>query len=251
MEKNYEYRFELRPGKYVFIPTEESLAFGQELGKTISKRWQPADYFYHIGKRGGHVAALRPHLNQKYRASVDLRNFFGTVTRTKVQRSLRRIGFSNRRALDAATNSCVEHQGKKFLPYGFVQSMLLATLAFETSFVGSQIPLIKSSGVTLTMYVDDIIMSADSDGLLTGAFESLLSAIPASGFEVSRTKLSLPSGQVEAFNCLVEENDMHVSEHRMKLFEEQLKVASKFGRESILRYVGVIDPDQRKYLESI
>jgi hypothetical protein len=244
MEKNYEYRFEIKPSKFVYLPTEECRELGQRIVSKLLKNWTPEDYFYHFGKRGGHVAALRPHLSSSFFASVDLKNFFPSVSRTRVHRSLRSVGYANRYALDIATRSCVEVDGRKFLPYGFVQSMALATLAIEKSLVGQKIEQLRSMGVVVTMYVDDIILSGNCIESLTGHFEELKNSIRETHLLISEKKCCAPSESVEAFNCKIDPSGISILDERMHRFHQQLSHTNDYGRAAILRYVGVINVEQ-------
>ncbi|MES2432721.1 MAG: reverse transcriptase domain-containing protein [Pseudomonadota bacterium] len=250
MEKNYDFRFEFKPGKFIYVPTDDSITQGQKIVKDLLKKWSAADYFYHFGKRGGHVAAMRPHIVQSYKASIDLKGFFSTVTRTKVQRALRSVGYSNRYAFDLATESCVESGGRKFLPYGFVQSMALATLVVEKSKLGSVIVDLRQSGVQISMYVDDIILSCGDKSILQSAYEALLGAIVVSNLTASPSKSALPASTVVAFNSTIFDTGIKINSARMAEFKEKLKSVSTNGRLAILSYVGVIDDDQKKELIS-
>jgi hypothetical protein len=247
-ERNYEFRFELKPGKFIYVPTEESIKQGKKIVKDLLKNWQPAEYFYHFGKRGGHVASMRPHVPQTFKASIDLKGFFSSVTRTKVQRVLKGIGYSNRYALDLAEKSCVERGGRKFLPYGFVQSMALATLVVEKSNLGRKISELRSNGVRITMYVDDILLSCRDEAGLIEAYSSLIDAISRANLTPSADKSSHPARVVEAFNCTISAASIKLTNDRMEQFKEQLKWATPNGRKAILDYVGVIDKAQRTEL---
>lgn len=250
MAHNYEYRFELKPGKFVYIPTNFGARRGRKIVSSLLKRWTPADYFYHFGKRGGHVAAMRPHEHHRFRASIDLRGFFTSISRTKVHRALTFLGYSNRHALDIAEESCVEAEGRKFLPYGFTQSMALATLAIEKGALGAELVKQRASGIVTTMYVDDILISSDSAADLGGAFDGLIAAIETANLSLSEEKSSKPNNSVEAFNCVISEKGIKITDQRMSRFEEQLELASDYGKEAILRYVGVINAEQRQILKN-
>jgi hypothetical protein len=248
MSHNYKYRFELRPGKHVYVPTPEAIAYGEAIVADVRKHWQPANYFYHFGKMGGHVAAMRPHVSRRYKASIDLKNFFGNVTRSKVSRSLVSIGKPSKEAFSIATESCVVDGQSKFLPYGFVQSMALATLAVENSSLGRCIANCRASGLIVTMYVDDILMSSDDLKIISSAYEDIIASIESSNFSVSASKCSPPSSSVEAFNCIIQKGKIEVSDPRMNAFRDQLIFASEDAREAILRYVSVLNVTQASQL---
>ncbi|MCV2881269.1 reverse transcriptase domain-containing protein [Actibacterium sp. XHP0104] len=251
MEKSYEYRFELKPGKHVFIPTREGMKRGQSIVSTLTKNWMPREFFYHFQKRGGHVAALRPHVDQQFKSSVDLTNFFPSVTRTKVHRSLKSIGYANRYALDVASESCVEFEGRKFLPYGFIQSMALATLVVEKSLLGQKISEIRASGGIVTMYVDDILVSGEDFNTVKKQYDEIVLAATESGFAVSEGKLSPPDTSVRAFNCELSNGEIRVLDARMGKFADDGLNSGDATKDAILRYVGVLNEEQRKFLNSI
>jgi hypothetical protein len=249
MIRNYEFRFEIKSGKFVYVPTDGCRAYGVKLIADLLKRWTPEPYFYHLTKAGGHVAAMRPHLQRSFVASIDLTNFFTTVSRTRVHRSLVKIGVRNRLALDIASESCVETDGRKFLPYGFPQSMLLATLVFEKSALGTAISELRAEGVVVTVYVDDILISSDDLLVLQDAYHRVLQAIDLAGFQASLPKSEAPGIAINSFNCEISDK-IEVVESRMDRFREQLLTASPRAREAILRYVGVLNADQALELVS-
>lgn len=243
MIRNYEFRFEIKPGKFVYVPTAECKAYGYALNKRLLSKWTPDPFFYHLSKAGGHVAAMRPHLHFSYHASVDLTKFFTSVSRTRVHRALRKIGMANREALNIATESCVEVDGRKFLPYGFPQSMLLATLVFATSALGSEVRRLRAEGIIISVYVDDILISANDLGILQNAFDRVNESVRVSGFEASPEKSEGPSEEITSFNCSISDTIV-ILEHRMERFRQQLEVANEYSRDAILRYVGVVNPGQ-------
>ena len=248
MGQNYEYRFELKPGKFVYIPTCDALKDGKSIVDALRRSWSPAEYFCHFGKRGGHVTAMRAHLPNKFIASIDIEGFFTSITRTKIHRALGSVGYSNRYALDVASRSCVEVEGRKFLPYGFVQSMALATLAVEKSELGKRISLLRDSKLTITMFVDDIIISSNSQFQLKSGFDCLNDAISVSNFSMSVAKSSPPNSQLNVFNCMIESGSMRIDDSRMERFIEQLKTCSDLGRISILKYIKLINHEQHNSL---
>ena len=245
MPHNYEYHFEIKPGKFVFVPTEDGLKSGAEIVDQVTKLWSPHKIFYHFGKRGGHVAAMRLHLDHSYFAKVDLSQFFTSVTRTKVVRSLQQIGFGNKAAFDMAYASVVEHDGKKFLPYGFMQSMALATVCIECSSLGTTLIRINDSGNALvSMYVDDIILSSDDEVALAAAYEAVLAAVQQANFNVNTAKSVPPSDEIQVFNCCLSKGSMNFTDDRMTKFSEDFGMGGEFTKAAIARYMKVVNEDQ-------
>jgi hypothetical protein len=247
--ENYKYRFEIKPGKWVFVPTSQSEIDGKDITTKVLKKWSPPQHFYHFGKRGGHLGALRAHSISKYRASLDLKDFFGSVSRNKVSKSLRKVGFDQKTAFDISRVSCVSYEGRRFLPFGFTQSMVLATLAIDQSRLGDCLNRIRSTGGFVSMFVDDLIISGDSFEELEDTYDVLSSEIPSAGFVLSESKCIRPTGDLEVFNCKVGEGTLSITDDRMQTFRDQLLHANQVSREAILRYVSVINPQQAKELE--
>ena len=41
MIRNYEFRFEIKPGKFVYVPTSDCKSYGYKLNKQILSKWTP------------------------------------------------------------------------------------------------------------------------------------------------------------------------------------------------------------------
>lgn len=241
---NYEFSFELSPGKFVYIPTNQSKKRGRRICRQVRRRWKPEAIFCHLRGRKGHLGALRHHLGREYFACLDLQNFFSGVSRTKVARALKSIGFSNKVAFGIAYDSTVVENTKKILPYGFVQSMLLATLALEKSALGTALTRYRPTNIAATVYVDDIILSADYEQQLIDYSRQLCEAAQASGFIFNRAKTQNPATQITAFNCKLQRHQTSIEPSRYQRFQEQLVGANKESTEGIFRYVDAVNPEQ-------
>jgi hypothetical protein len=248
MQNKYLYKFQIKPGRYVYIPTENTIIRARDIITDVHRLWTPHKYFYHIFKRGGHLGAMRVHLNSKYKAALDLENFFTHSSRTKVRRALGKIGVTDKVAKEIVYDSCVSDFGSKFLPYGFPQSMCLATLSLEHSAFGSELWRLKKKGVTISVYVDDIVISADDKFLLSDAIEILKSASITSGYPIAATKIQYPSKRIEVFNCILDDK-LSITDDRMERFADQMLIASPIGKKAIIDYVEVVNKGQAKKLE--
>src|SRR6185437_6704852 len=93
--ETYTHKFMDGSGRLIFVPTTDAQEFGEWLHRRILKQhWSPPGYFYHFND-GGHVAAARVHLLSRFFVRRDLAKFFDSVSRGRVHRSLRRIGFKH------------------------------------------------------------------------------------------------------------------------------------------------------------
>lgn len=248
---NYEYKFEIRPQKFVYIPTEQGKDQGLAIISRIYDLWEPNPIFFHLGNRGGHVAAMRIHLQHRYFAKIDLSNYFNSITRTKIIRSLKKIGIPYEESYNIAYNSVVEENNRKILPYGFVQSMVLATLSFEKSGFCSEVIRINNTDVSVTIYVDDIIISSNDQQRVGEIYDYLCSIINQSNFSISLDKSQNCSVKITSFNCSISQGNMRILEDRMESFRQSYSNGNSFTREAILRYIDVINTDQRNNFLSL
>lgn len=240
MHQTYKHRYERAPGKWIYVPTDVSIERGDRIVSRVLKRYSPKPFFYHIGKRGGHVAALHEHLESAYFARFDLANFFGNVTRAKVSRALKDIGFSQQQSFNWAVESCVVQGTRKFLPQGFVQSPVLATLVLERSVLGGLLSDLVDKGITVTVYMDDIVLSSLDRHLVEGASVALLDAAAECNFPISRDKLQLTSATIEVFNCDMAHQRIQITADRIAGFAHQWAWGNGYARAAIERYVEAI-----------
>ncbi|MGR7996727.1 reverse transcriptase domain-containing protein [Xanthobacter sp. ZOL 2024] len=217
MPANYTHKFLLKPGTWVFVPTSETRDLGRDITKWVLKHWRPPTYFYNY-KKGGHVRAAKTHANSKHFIKIDIERFFDSITRTKISRALRGIGFSARDSFDIARDCVVKKpdQTTLSLPFGFVQSPIIAALVMDKSAIGNALRAIHRLGVVTTVYVDDIVLShTDSPEILDRAASQLLAAIEISGFAVNARKTTTISDGVCVFNIDISFNSTQISPERM------------------------------------
>jgi hypothetical protein len=248
---NYMFSFERKPGRWVYVPTKESIGKGKEIVKDVLKLWKPPSHFYHIKRRGGHLGAAKKHSKNQFIANRDVEDFFGSITRAKLNRALIKVGMPQKKAFDIACSSCVVNQEKRpVLPYGFVQSMILASLVLDQSAVGVVLRNAKNYGVLVTVYVDDIILSSKNEESLVSLLTELDAAAATCHFAFAEQKCSPPSKEVINFNCRIGSRVFQLTEERMAQFKIQLQSASDVGRDSILGYVRTVNKLQHKELLS-
>lgn len=247
--KNYEHRFEVKPGRFVYVPTDDAARHGKALLRPILKRYKPSKVFYHIGRRGGHVAALRLHRTAAYFSRFDIQNFFGQIVRSRVCRALRSVGFGQKAAFDIAHCSVVVEDGRKVLPYGFVQSPLLATLALQKSALGAELLRIAAdSRFRLSVYMDDILISSNDRDALATVSAAVVSAAKVAGFPLSPNKLVAAQPQTEAFNCLLGHNQVILTEARLERFVDQHRGGHELSQQAIEKYVAALSKKELRRL---
>ena len=237
----------------VYVPTGEGRDRGHRIIKQVLQRWKPPPHFFHF-QDGGHVAACRYHRTGPVFARMDIQSFFPSVTRTKVHRALKRLGFSQSEALDITYASTVESftdPGKYALPFGFVQSMVLASAALDCSHLGKRLRSSNQFGVKVSVYVDDILLSAALDQHLGAYIVALVEAGDAAGYRFNSTKMSSPSPVAEAFNICVSNNDLRVNAMRMAKFENVVRSGAPDTAAAVIRYVASVNRGQADWLSNL
>lgn len=232
-------KFELRPGKWVFVPTPESIDTGKEIKRALEKCWIPPPYYFHL-RAGGHVEALRSHLKHSHFLRIDIQDFFGSINRTRVTRSLKKK-FPYKIAREYANASTVPDPSAKriILPFGFVQSQIVAAVCLAESALGIYLDKLKNnSNVELTVYVDDIIVSSSDNALLDQVLQDIKAAADKARFILNPIKQEGPASIITAFNVTLMPGNMEVDPVRLKLFQEALAEAtSKHQIAGIRAYV--------------
>ncbi|HEY3848559.1 MAG TPA: reverse transcriptase domain-containing protein [Acetobacteraceae bacterium] len=250
---NFEYSFPIEGKRRVFVPTLESRAFGETLCRRVLRRWTPPDYFFHF-QRGGHVAATRVHLGSHLFVRLDLRRFYDSVTRTKVHRALCLCRFRHHFAWDAACQSTVRKSGRGApfsLPFGFVQSPVLASLALGVSSLGTALAQTHHGGLALSVYMDDILISGHDAKALSAARSRLETAAAQSGFEFHPLKSFGPASALEVFNLALGHESLEVTASRLADFKTAILEGDPATVAGILGYVGTVNRAQRGLLAGL
>lgn len=219
---------------------------GLNITEKLSAIWDPPDHFYHL-KRGGHVRALKKHVRSRYFSNIDLANFFGHVTKSKIIRALKGLKVSYEEADYIASVSTVRSKETKqnVLPFGFTQSPILASIVFDKSRLGAAVRQIRKTGVCVSVYVDDIILSANSRDALVQQYGFLSQEIAKAGFAMNASKSQPVSSNIRAFNIELSNDQLVVEPQRLEGFLTQLYQASnEYVTHGILGYVHTVNKDQ-------
>lgn len=251
MLRNYTYKFEIKKDRFVYLQDRASTVRGRAIVKQIERRYTPHRIFYNHRKSGGHVAALRLHQESAFFSHFDIEYFFGQISRTRIARALRQVGFDRKRAFNAAIDSVVVENKKKIIPYGFCQSPLLATLCLEQSNLGVELRKINEEGVLVSVYVDDIILSSNDRAVLLSASERVVGAASAANLRLNTSKTSVCNDMLHAFNCIVSRGNIQIEGSRMDKFVTAYAIAVPAGKEAIEGYIEAISPDQLALFRSL
>lgn len=229
--QNYLFKY-YRNRKPVFAPSDRGRRIGRDIKAKVEAAYAFDSFVYHLQTKGGHVAAMHAHRFHHFFARVDISRFFYSIGRNRVQRALADIGVL--RARHYAKWSCVRNpyaDPSYALPYGFVQSPILATLVLMRSPVGEFLRSISANGVVSpSVYMDDILLSSDDNTALGTAFDELKGKLQEANFMLSATKERPPSAAMDVFNCNICHGKSEVQDERIALFfEEPRSAASQTG----------------------
>lgn len=255
MPAKWDSRFEhkKKSGTWIYVPTAEYRDLGKEIKLAIEKKWNSPSYYFHL-KAGGHIAALRAHDGNTYFSHLDIANFFGSVSKSRVTRHLKNL-FSYKIARDYAEYSTVRspNSGGLSIPFGFVQSSIVASLCLYKSALGRAIAnCAKNPNLAVSVYVDDIIVSSKNKQLLDLATTEIQSSAERSLFKLNKAKESISSPQITAFNIELTANELSLSQKRLREFSEVLKNGPDDQvRKGILGYVHSVNADQAAQLVSL
>lgn len=249
----WSHKFELKPGSWVFVPNDETLKRGKIIKDDIESKWKSPHYYSHL-KAGGHVAALKEHIGSTYFMRADIKQFFNSINRTRITRELKKLYKNYDTARPIACESVVIRPNvpnKQFiLPFGFVQSSIIASLCLYESSLGQYLNRIKSNKFRVTVYVDDIIISTSLPiEKASAAFKLLRKKAEKSGFYLNPDKTKGPVEEITAFNINLNQTGMTITDKRIAEFKDCLSTnSSRNVVNGILGYVNTVNPDQARRL---
>lgn len=247
MHPKYISKFQLKESVWVFVPTADCMQKGSEIKSAIGKRWKPPKNYYHL-RRGGHVEALKSHLNHSSFIHLDIQNFFGSINKTRVTRCLKEI-FSYSIAREMANCSTVVHPNERkfILPFGFVQSPIIASFCLDKSALGAYLrKLQKIKGITVSVYVDDIVLSTNDQSFFTEIHSEIKIAADRAGFHLNENKEEGPSDIITAFNIELSNDSMMITAQRLNELRDSFNNAeSEHKRQGILGYVMSVNEEQK------
>ncbi|WP_287100218.1 reverse transcriptase domain-containing protein [Mesorhizobium sp.] len=168
-------------GKPIFVPNDYGEDLGRKLKRKITKKYKFDKFIYHF-KEGSHVVALHRHRKNAFFCRVDISRFFYSIKRNRLKRILKTIGIS--RPEHFAKWSTVKNPfegGGYVLPYGFVQSPILATLILAESPIGAYLRALPAA-ITPSVYMDDLCLSGPDLDALKTTFDGLVAAVTEAGF---------------------------------------------------------------------
>lgn len=248
----WSHKYELKPGLWIFKPTESCETRGKEIKRALEEKWTPPCYFFHL-LPGGHVAALYTHQPNQFFVHLDISKFFNSINRSRVTRSLKHF-FNYRTSRAYTLDSTVRHPNKStptyMLPYGFVQSPILASLSLRYSTLGIKLDkLSKAPHIQLSVYMDDIIISGNSLSNLKNIIDEVKESADRSGFKLNDAKEEGPAPTITAFNINLSTSKLNIEASRFREFQQHYRSTSNPRvQKGIKTYITSVNTDQLKNL---
>ena len=245
-------RFEIKKDRWVYNPTLESRTIGKQILKHLNKSWQKPDYYYHL-RNGGHVEALKIHLENQFFATIDITDFFGYISRSRITRSLKsRLSYDlARKIAKVSTVKAIEtYPHSHHLPYGFIQSPLLASICLYDSTLGKLLDSINKNNLAIiSVYMDDIVISSNNENSLISIFNNLHVAAKKSNFILHPNKTKPVAPQTKAFNIVMSQGCMKIEYDRFVELQRDYAISdSEEVQHGIGSYVGSVNKQQAKLL---
>lgn len=241
-------KFQVKQKSWVFVPTECAVKYGKKVKQLIESNWFFPDYYFHL-RSGGHVEALKTHLDNYYFIHLDIKDFFNCINKSRVTRNLKQY-FGYPLAREIASYSTVKlpnKEGDQFiLPFGFVQSPIIASVCLHKSKLGRYLEgLNKDKSLVVSVYMDDIIISGKNYDRLKEILSEINLVSEKSGFPLNREKEEGPSKNITAFNIELSHNLLKITNDRFKEFSYNYHFAlSEDVRNGILGYISSVNSDQ-------
>lgn len=131
------------------------------------------------------------------------------------------------------------------LPYGFVQSPLLASLAFYDSALGRCLRDISGRGLRVSIYVDDLVISGNDLSLINKAISDVHLAAKKSHFQFNELKSQGPSDKITAFNIEISKSKIEIHTEKLHEFHENFLATDNFHvKRGIGSYIRSVNYDQ-------
>lgn len=183
--RHYRY-FEIPKGRSkrgIYAPRVALKAIQKWLSYHWQNVWIPNDNIFGFVPGRSHIDAAEKHLSAKWVYSLDIENFFPSVSREKVKDALKILGYSTDQSLDILSQICCLNgnlvQGSPTSP--IISNIVLSSLDLQLK------NLSADNNVTFTRYADDLVFSGvttTSKSLL----ENFKSLIINDGWKVSEHK---------------------------------------------------------------
>lgn len=184
----YRY-FEIPKGKKnrgIYSPQVGLKVIQKWLSFHWQKIWTPNENTFGFVPGLSHVDAAKRHLSAQWVYSLDIENFFPSVSSDKVRRAISTLGYRTEASLDILTNLCCLRSN---LVQGSPASPLISNIVLEA--LDSELTNIASeNNIVFTRYADDIVFSGQ-DTVPTALLNDIKALIVQNGWTISEHKEKL------------------------------------------------------------
>lgn len=99
-----------------------------------------------------------------------------------------------------------------------MQSIILASLCLNDCKLGKYLEKTNSNEISISVYVDDIILSSNNLQLLNKKFDELQEIAKKSNFKLNNNKIQKPQQKIKVFNIETSNNSIHIIPEKNRLF---------------------------------
>lgn len=156
------------------------------LGLHIQASWYPSEHVFGFVPGRSHIQAAAKHLGAAWVYSVDIENFFPSVSIGKVRDALLRLGYRTENSLNLISRLACLHQG---LAQGAPSSPVISNVALQD--VDVKLAAISQQyGLVYTRYADDIVFSG-KEGIPAHIMEAVKEVLRLEGWVLAARKEEL------------------------------------------------------------
>jgi hypothetical protein len=248
-------KFQIKPNSWVFVPNKENIQYGNSLKLSIEKHWSAPNFYYHLNN-GGHVKALKSHTEHYFFIHLDIKDFFGSINRSRITRCLKEY-FEHSIAREMAIASTVRLPNspvkKYILPFGFVQSPIIALICLYKCRLHRYLQNLSTvENIAVSIYVDDIVISGDDVEFLAKTLADIKITAKKSGFTLNSAKEEGPAEKITAFNIELSHGSLRTIDTRFDAFCDVYKSSTSANQlEGIIGYVSSVNTSQSDDLQKL
>jgi RNA-directed DNA polymerase len=219
--------FSIKNGKKtrrIYAPKVALKVIQKWLGEHLSGNLTFQPHVYGFVKGRSFVDAAKHHVGARWVFTVDIDNFFPSVSKERVLLSLMALGYSDN-ASELISDLCCLHDS---LAQGSPASPVLSNLCMQ-SIDDSLIELSEKYSVKVTRYADDITFSGSGE-FDDGLKQDLQELIENSGFQLNQDKTNFADSdtgkRLKVHGLLIKENTVRLTKgyrNKIRIYKYMLK----------------------------
>ena len=182
-------RFEIPKGREtreIFAPRVGLKTIQRWLGTHFQNRWTTHEAVYGFVPGRSHLAAAACHLGNEWVASIDIENFFPSVSIGKVKSAIERLGYCDAFSMEALVKLTCLGMG---LTQGAPSSPVLSNIVLHDLDV-QLANFAAANGFVYTRYADDLVISG-STGSPDTVVAEMLKLTESDGWRIAEQKTSI------------------------------------------------------------